>query len=45
MIVVYSIADPGVRIPLGARPRFIGRGPGNDLVLDDPQVSSKHLSM
>lgn len=33
----------GVGIPLGARPRTVGRSPDCDLVLDDPEVSRRHL--
>jgi len=45
MFVLLDPRDPDVRLPLGSRPRFVGRGAGNDLVLDDPRVSGKHLSI
>lgn len=38
-------SDAADGVPVGTRPCFVGRAPGNDLVLQDPRVSGRHASL
>jgi transcriptional regulator with AAA-type ATPase domain/pSer/pThr/pTyr-binding forkhead associated (FHA) protein len=42
MLVLYREETVVMRLPLGERPLELGRAPGCDLVLDDPELADRH---
>jgi two-component system response regulator GlrR len=42
MLVLYREETVVMRLPLGERPLEVGRAPGCDVVLDDPELAERH---